>query len=241
MTTPTLTLLNFPSMPGFYDFSPYCVKAELLLKMAELPYTTEQPENFMDLPKGKLPILKHDDTLLPDSEFIRLYIAENHSKTLDDGLSDEDKAIGHAVCRMLDERTMLALVHARWLIDEPWAMTKQLFFADAPNDVAESARVEVKNGLYGHGFGRHSLAEIQQLVASDIATLSTLLGEAPFFLNKTPTYLDATVFGMLVNFYRSPIPTWLSGEVAKHKNLVAYVERGVARWYPEAHMPAFAA
>jgi len=229
-----ITLYAFPTGSGLFNFSPYCGKVDILLKMANLPFTTEMPIDYKTFSKAKLPVLKDGDTIVQDSEFIRYYLAEKYDYSFDAGISAEAKATGHAVCRMLDDRTALAMVWARWVEDAGWAQIRPMFFIGQPDDVAEGARAQVKLGIEGAGFGRHSHEEMKTLVREDLKAISILLGEQEFFLSNTPTYLDATIFSFIANLYGTPVKTWLEVEVAAHQNLVDYFHRGMALWYAEA-------
>jgi glutathione S-transferase len=229
-----ITLYAFPTGPGFFNFSPYCGKVDIMLKMAGLIFTTEMPEDYKVFSKGKLPVLKDGDDIIQDSEFIRYHLAEKYSQTFDDGLTSEAKAIGHAVCRMLDDRTILAMVWTRWIEDAGWAQTRAMFFEDQSDEIAEGQRALVKEGIEGAGFGKHSQEEMKTLIHEDLRAISDLLGEQEFFLSNKASYLDATVFSFIANLYGAPIQTWIQGEVAAFPNLVAYFNRGMALWYPEA-------
>lgn len=229
-----ITLYAFPTAPGFFNASPYCTKVEILLAMAGLEFSLEMPEDYKAFSKGKLPVLKDDGQVVEDSEIIRLHIAEKYGKELDGKLTDADKATGHAICRMLDERTIYGLVWTRWAEEDGWAQTKPLFFADAPDEVAEMMREQCIEGTKGVGFGNFTLEEKKTLIAADLKAVSDLLGDREFFLSDEATYLDATIFGHLANLYGHPIKIWTAELVAKHPNLVDYFNRGMARWYPNA-------
>lgn len=226
-------LYAFPTAPGFFNGSPYCTKAEILLQMAKLDFTVEMPEDYKVFSKGKLPVLKDGDRIIEDSEFIRFYLADTYGAALDDGLTDEAKATGHAVARMLDDRTILGLVWSRWVEEAGWSQTKQIFFEGDPEGEGEILRATIKGGIEGAGFGRHTDTEKQQLIKADIDAIAELLGEREWFLSNKPTYLDATVWSFIANFYASPIRTWIAPLVGAHDNLVSYFERGMKAWYPD--------
>jgi len=231
MTAP-LQLCAFPTGEGMFNLSPFCTKAEILLRMAGLAHEIVMPEDFTAFPKAKLPVLMDGDTMVEDSELIRLHLERNHGARFDAGLTAVQKAIGHALCRMVEERTRYALLHARWQGDEGWAQTKAIFFADAPEEVAEGVRDEVRKTLHLNGLSRHSDEEIRDFVRQDLAALTTVLGADDWFFGAEPTYIDACVFGLLANMYCAPISTWTSAVVGEFPALTAYVNRGLERWYP---------
>lgn len=229
-----ITLYAFPTGPGFFNFSPYCTKVEILLALAGLEFSLEMPEDYKTFSKGKLPVLKDSDSIIEDSEIIRLHIAEKYGKELDGSLSTTAKATGHAVCRMLDERTSYGLVWTRWAEDAGWAQTKPIFFEGMPDEAAEGMRAQVTESLETIGFGKFTKEEQLTLIRADLKAVSDLLGDREFFLSDEPTYLDATIFGHIANLYGTPIRSWTNELVAEHQNLVAYFNRGMARWYPNA-------
>ena len=238
MSSQNLTLYAFETPQGLFNTSPYCVKADILLRMADMPFSLQIPENHKIFPKGKLPVLKDGDLIIEDSEFIRLHLAEQYGKTLDGSLSEQEKTVGHALIRMLDERTMLGLLQGRWIDDEGWKVLEELFFGELPKDertaVGTMLREQVSGGVMATGFGKHSRDEQQKLLAADMQALASILADKPWFFSNEPTYIDAAIFGMLVNFYAAPIPTRMAGLVGTHSNLVAYVQRGLALWYPQS-------
>jgi len=229
-----LTLYAFPTAPGFFNLSPFCAKADILLKLSGLEYRTEMPEDFRALPKGKLPVLKDGDALIPDSELIRLYLAETYGKTLDASMSGERKAAGHALCRMLDHRTHLFLMWTRWVDDAGWAQTKPLYFSDAPEGLAETSRGLIRENMDRNGFSAFSDAERLAFFRSDLEAADALLGDRAFFGGDQPCFVDASLFGPIATYYMSPIKSWLADEVGKRPKLAAYLHRGLALWYPDA-------
>ncbi|WP_262695837.1 glutathione S-transferase family protein [Kordiimonas aquimaris] len=237
MSSESLTLYTFETPQGFFNMSPFCVKADILLKMANLPFNTELPEDYKVFSKGKLPVLKDGDTIIQDSEFIRRHITDKYGETLDGNLTAQDKATGHALIRMLEERTIMGLVQGRWIEDAGWEVLEPLFFGELPanerTEVGKTVREQVSESLKSNGFGQHTHDEQHILLSADIAALATLLNNRDWFFSDQPTYIDAAVFGMLVNFYAAPVPTPMAALMAAHDNLVAYVNRGLEQWYPD--------
>ena len=160
--------------------SPYCTKAEVLLKLAGLPYQLEVPEDHKVFSKGKLPVLKDGNQIIEDSEFIRRHIETSYGKSLDKGLSAESKAIGHALIRTLEERTIFGLVTGRWVEDAGWNMIEPLFFGELPPEeravVGPTVREQVSESVKANGFGNHSAEEQRYLLTSDIEAAAALLG-----------------------------------------------------------------
>ncbi len=233
-----ITLYAFPTGPGFFNFSPYCTKVEILLAEAGLEFSQEMPEDYKSFSKGRLPVLNNSGKIIEDSEIIRLHLIEKYGKELAGSLTTADKATGHAICRMLDERTIYGLVWTRWAEDEGWAQTKPIFFADVPDEVAETMRKQCIEAVETIGFGKFTKEEMLTFIRADLQAVSDLLGGREFFLSDEPTYLDATIFGHIANLYGSPIRSWTNELVSEHENLVNYYNRGMARWFPNAFQAA---
>src|SRR4051794_8618942 len=97
-----ITLYTFGPFFGLPDASPFVTKAEMLLKMAGVPYRTDTA-GFTRAPKGKLPYIEDDGQVVPDSTFIRLHIEKKYGVDFDRGLSPEQRAIAWAFEKMAEE------------------------------------------------------------------------------------------------------------------------------------------
>ncbi|MBN9116148.1 MAG: glutathione S-transferase N-terminal domain-containing protein, partial [Pandoraea sp.] len=83
-----LTLYTFGPSFGLPDASPFVVKAEMLLKLAGLPYRTDR-SGFRHAPKGKLPYIDDEGEIVADSTLIRLHIERKYGFDFDAGLTPE--------------------------------------------------------------------------------------------------------------------------------------------------------
>ena len=95
-----ITIHSFGPAFGLLDPSPFVTKAEVLLKMAGLPYTTETG-GLGKAPKGKLPYIVDDAETIADSTFIRWYLEKKYHIDFDPGLNAEQRAIAWAFERCL--------------------------------------------------------------------------------------------------------------------------------------------
>ena len=90
-----MELIVFPPTYGEPAGSPFATKAIAMMNRAGLDYKLTYLSNPTKMPKGKLPVLKVGDRLIPDSNEIRAYIETEHGFDFDAGLSIEDRAITH--------------------------------------------------------------------------------------------------------------------------------------------------
>ncbi|MDV6343478.1 glutathione S-transferase C-terminal domain-containing protein [Nitrosomonas sp. Is37] len=101
------------------------------------------------------------------------------------------------------------------------------------NIAADYYRCKIKQQIHGHGMGKHRAVEIFTRGIHDIDALSTCLNDKKYFLGNQPTTLDASAFGMLVNTLRCPIESPLKEYALTKNNLIQYVDRITANYYPD--------
>jgi glutathione S-transferase len=126
-----ITLYSFGPAFGLPDPSPFVTKAEVLLKMAGLPYKTDTG-GFNKAPKGKLPYIIDDGDTIADSTFIRWHLEQKYHIDLDRGLDAEQRAIAWAFEKMLEDQLYWAVVHERWMDDANFDKGPRTFFRKIP-------------------------------------------------------------------------------------------------------------
>jgi glutathione S-transferase len=95
-----ITLYSFGPGFGLPDPSPFVTKAEVLLKMAELPYRSDTT-GFKKAPKGKLPYIDDGGEIISDSTFIRWHLERKYNIDFDRGLLAEQRSIAWAFEKMM--------------------------------------------------------------------------------------------------------------------------------------------
>ncbi|RUL71085.1 glutathione S-transferase family protein [Dyella choica] len=236
MTTPSITL--YATRPGFGmpETSPFVIKTEVQLKMADLSYGRESTIPPL-APKGKVPYLLDDGEVVCDSTFIRAHLERKYGVDLDEGLDAHQRAQSWAIERMLEDHLYFAMVWFRWIVPENFAKGPAQFANGAPEEQREALRREMqsrKDGdLRSHGIGRHSAGEIAALGVRSIDALAALLGDKPYLMGERMTAVDATALGVLASILTSFFDTPLRDAVASRPNLVAYVSKLMQRYYPE--------
>ena len=61
----TVKLYQFPSAWGLPNPSPFCMKLEVFLRLAEIPYEIVTWPDPRKAPKGKLPFIEHEGNRSP--------------------------------------------------------------------------------------------------------------------------------------------------------------------------------
>lgn len=225
-----ITLYGFGKNLGLIDASPFVSKVHAFLNIAKLEYkTVPGQQNLGKSPKGKLPFIEDGENAIGDSQSIIEYLTDQYSLTLDDHLSEEEKASAYLISKSLDENLYWCLVWSRWIQEDAWITVKPAFFSKLPfplsSIVPPILRRKVKKSLYAQGTGRHSEQEIIEIGNKSFAALSTLLGDKSFFFGDKVSTFDATAFAFISSFTHADLDSAINDKAKSYENLVAYVDR----------------
>jgi glutathione S-transferase len=217
---------------GLVDLSSFVTKVDAYLRLTRLSYRLER-HPFLGIgnaPKGKLPFIEDDGERVADSGFIISHLKRRHGADLDAALEPQDRALSHAIRRMIEEHLYWVLVQQRWRIDENWQHFMSAVFGDGWQADPELSAIlpKVRGGvlgqLHGHGIGRHSVDEVWRLGEADVDALSLLLGDQPYFLGNMPTSLDASAFSFLTHLQAGPHSP-VSARIQSYADLTVYCSR----------------
>lgn len=231
-----ITLYTFGPFYGLPDLSPFVMKAEMLLKLAGLEYSTDTT-GFSKAPKGKLPFIDDEGELIADTTFIRRHIERKYGIDFDRGLDAEQRATAWAFERMLEDHLYWTFLHARWVIDYNFERGPLTYFQRLPMPmrfiVPRLARRQLKAQIMGQGMGRHSDAEIVELGTRSLDAAAAFLGHKTYMMRYEPSGLDATAFAFLASALCPVFETPLKTAAERHDNVKAYVGRMAERFYPD--------
>jgi glutathione S-transferase len=231
-----ITLYTFGPYFGLPDASPFVMKAEVLLKMADLPFEIDTG-GFGKAPKGKLPYIADNGRIIADSTLIRMHIEKTYGFDFDTGLSRHERGIAWAFEKMCEDHLYWAGLHARWMVDENFDKGPRRFFDSAPAPlrpfVVAMVRRQVRRNLWGHGMGRHTTAEMDALAARDIDAIADILADKPYLMGDRPCGTDATIFPMMAHALCPHFATAIRTRAEQRPNLVAYTDRLMAQYFPD--------
>ena len=223
-----IILHTFGPGAGLRDFSPFIVKAILLLKLAGLEFR-EKTADVRKAPKHTLPVIVDDGQTIPDSTFIRFHIEKKYGFDFDAGLTAEQKAIAWAAEKMLENHTYWAAVYERWAIENNFQKGPARFFDVLPALVRPFVKWMIRKSfakdMHSAGMGRHSYDEMIELVSRDIDSIASILGGNQYFMGDRPCGADATVFAFMQSALCSLFESRIGDRIRTHANIVAYVER----------------
>ncbi|MGB3176699.1 MAG: glutathione S-transferase family protein [Albidovulum sp.] len=231
-----ITFYGTGPMFGLPHASPFAIKTELLLKMADVPYQTARAD-IRKAPRSKLPWIVDDGKIITDSRMIRHHLETNHGAEFSGGYDAARRGVGVAVERLFEDHLYWFNVDNRWLDPDNFRKGPERFFDAIPALVRPLIKFKIlrrlRAALYAQGTGRLEKDEKLHLVQTAASAISDILGGNSYILGSRPCGADATAYGFLASaesqFFTSPY-----GEFIRTKpNLVSYLARMEAEFFPK--------
>jgi glutathione S-transferase len=176
----------------------------------------------------KMPFIEIDGRKIGDSTAIIDHLKDLKGDLLDGNLTPLQKAHAVAYQRLLEENVAPAMVYHRWQTDHGWDRFSRILFRRAPALVriliGGRLRKKTIKALYSQGMGRHSEAEVLEILRKDLRALAEFLGENHFFFGEKPSTLDCVAFGVLGNLF-SDANLLLQGLGSEFPNLKTHTDR----------------
>lgn len=227
-----ITLYTMPGTDDLESFSPFCMKAEVYLKLQKIPYERASGDP-RKAPKGKVPFMDADGTKIADSSSMLAYLEKKADAPLDRGLDSAGRAQAHVLQRMFEESLYWALLWSRWVDDDGWIELKPHIEAFVPAALRwllpGIIRKKVIAQVVAQGTGRHRREEIYALGKADLDAVATILGDKPYMLGNDLRTIDVVAYSFLANLMRWKRPSPLTEAAHSFPNLEAYVDRIAAR------------
>lgn len=196
-----IQLFQPPPHLGLPNLSPFCMKLEAWLKLAELDYDVVITGDPSKGPTGKIPWIVDDDQPIGDSSLIIQHLGAKHGIDLDEGLTAGQRALSRAIEIMVEDRLYWVLVYSRWIEPENWEIIKGLFFGKIPAPlraiIAPLVQRRVRRSLWGQGLMRHPRDDIYGFGEGDIEAISALLGEKQYLIDGRVRLVDLTAVSVL--------------------------------------------
>lgn len=235
--TSKLRVVTFSPAWGLPTSGPFGLKLEVCLRMLDVPYERAFEDNPRKGPKRKSPWIEDGELRMGDTEMILAHLERTRGVALDRDLDAATRARAHAVRRMLEEHFHQVFEYELILTDEGLATVRDLVSAALPwpatRIVPAMMRRHFRKHLFERGIARHEPEAVAALGREDVDAIVGLLGDKPWFLGDAPTRVDATAFGLLAVAIKSEMPTPVCSYARAKPTLVAYVERALARFFPE--------
>lgn len=235
----TITLYQFPPLFGLPNASPFCMKLETYLRLADLKYDVVTIRSLARSPTRKAPFVDIDGRLMSDSGLIIQHLEATYGHPVDGKLTLAERAQSLAFQRLMEEHLYWVAVYMRWVdpaTRADWQPYLQSWlgvpgFLSAL--VGRLAARGIAKTLRKQGVGRHPPEALWQMGISDIQALAHWLGNREWGFGDKPTTFDACLAAFVGNIVCTPWSSPLRTATAKHGNLVVHYQRLMTRCFPE--------
>ena len=222
-----VVVVQFPDVWG-RNVSPFGLKLETWLRLAEIPYTVEPSTDLRKAPKGKLPYIRDEGRLVGDTSLIIDYLKASRGIDPDAGLGPRERAEALMLQRLFEDHFYFILVYSRWIDDAGWKTLHPAFFGRVPFPAGRLAaghfRRRVGRMLQLQGISRHRADEIYAMARADLAAVADYLGDRPFLMGEQLTTVDAVAYAFLATVIYLPFETELKRIALEFPTLVTYCE-----------------
>ncbi len=223
-----ITLYSYPQLFGIPDNNPFGLKVDTFLRLAKLPYQVEHVLNTKNAPRGQLPYIVDNSTVVSESNVIINYLTEKYKVTLDAQITEMQKSLHFLVTRMIDNHLYWVMSYSRWQDERYWPLFKAEFLKQ-PLNLSDSTLEQIRKfnieKYHYQGIGRYSLQEVYQAGLDDLKIINTFLGTNDFLFGETIHVVDACCYGFLANIFYFDINTPLRDFMCETKTLHDYTNR----------------
>ncbi|XP_067686054.1 failed axon connections homolog [Haliotis asinina] len=225
-SVPKIILYQLGRGPRCPSLSPFAVKLETYMRMAQLEYTNDHGGKYSS--KGKIPWIKYNGEPVADSQFCVEYLNRKLNIDLSSHLTKEQRAVAHSFRKTAEESLHWCII---------LTLMENMNIVKVSGFNALSVRLAVykyRKQTRVHGIGRHTNLEMLQIMEGDLRALSDYIGKKTFLFGDHPCEADAALFGQLAQIcWQSP---GTKGEQLMHEkftNLVEYCESMRAKFWPD--------
>jgi len=235
-------LFQFTRAKCIPSASPYCLKLETWLRMADVNY-----ENIATMSgkstKGQKPFVELNGKQIADSTFIIEELSKHFNKPLEGNMSEHERAQAHMAAIMFEQSVVWQMVYFRSL-----DMETALFGPEAMGDALTRTQKlgmpvfkmfmthSVRGRLQAQGYGRNTTEENVKLTLDNLKAFSAHLGSKKYIGGDVLTRYDATVWAHMACLYFTPLKNDVKkflNEDEKHANLKAYLQRVKTELWPD--------
>jgi len=211
--------------------SPFAIKLESYLRLANVPYELETADAIG--PKGKLPWLTYNGTHVADSHLCIQFLNKKLGINLDKGKSEENLAVARACRIVLEDHFLWGIIQYRW-VENIGAISQIIKFPTLFKLLIPSFGKQLKERMVSQGIGKHTPTEIYKMTGEDLHTVSKLLGNKKFFGGDEPCEDDCAIFGMVAQALWG-MPGSAIEKIAHDElpNLKPYCERMIKLCWPD--------
>jgi len=237
-------LVQFPRAACLPSLSPFALKLETWLRMADIRYQSISNKMTEQSSKGQIPFVELNGRELNDTNFIIEELTTYFGReSMESNLSVEQKANLHSYLRMTEESLRWATLVERAKIGEYMFNEKDGMGRSISGPFKIILRIigirMIKRGMrtatQKQGYGRFNEQEMENVTKGDLKALDGFLGNKRFFMGDNPTRLDASVFGTVGELIYMPSTTDTIKKFVRTDcpNLNAFMMRVKSDYWPD--------
>ncbi|XP_021340729.1 failed axon connections homolog [Mizuhopecten yessoensis] len=227
-TNPMVTLYQLGRAPHSPSLTPFAIKLETYLRVANIPYKNDHSGKSSS--KGKFPWISYNGKKIADSEFCIEFLNKERNIDLNNHLSAEQRGAGRALQKMVEENTYWTVVLDRWVYDKTNGAPTAL---GVPKILRWLFRSRIKTAAKKQGMGRHTQDEVEQILRSDINAVSDYIGTKKFLFGDAVSQYDCAVFGMMAAMFYEPFGGIARGVITDFPVVRGYCDRMKAEFWPD--------
>ncbi|XP_046357275.1 metaxin-1-like isoform X1 [Haliotis cracherodii] len=227
---------------GLPSVDPNCLAVLAYCRFSGVPVRVRKTGNTFRSPSGEFPMLKHKGiTETKVAEIFSFLRKKNWGSDFE--LTNKQSADVIAFSSLLEEKLLPAVLHLWWIdgktftdFTRPWYARIIPFPLNfyVPGRKQKDANLRV---FLSKGGENVTDSEVEGKIYRDakecLNHLSYKLGSQEFFFGKTPSSLDALVFGYLAPILKAPLP---NNQIQNHlkgcDNLCSLVNKILQRYFP---------
>ncbi|CAI2324628.1 unnamed protein product [Caenorhabditis sp. 36 PRJEB53466] len=235
-------LVQYPRAGAIPSPSPYALKLETFLRVADIPYTNINSEFKKTSARGQIPFIELNGRQHADSSLIIDSLVETYHKTHLEDLSPTDKATARAFYALLEHHLLWVVFFSRgqdlsWMAG-PGGYGRILSGIKAfafKNVILGQFQKKIRGRCAAQGIGTFTKEEVVDQAKKDLDAVSALLGTKQYLFGNDIKTIDAVAFAHLAELIYTP---QFSPEIKAHletnaANLLAYVDRIKAKYWPD--------
>lgn len=224
-----LKVFTFSPAWGLRSSGPFALKLLKWLDLAGLPFTQIVEDLPNKGPKGKNPWIELSGERIGDTEVIIDLLAKRSGFDIDAGLMPDQRALSHAVRRMVEEHFHMILEWELFVHPAGVEGAHELSAKAVPSPLAGLATTYMSRHfgkqLRARGIARHAPELIAAKGRADLDAIEALIGDGPFLVGTHLSMADVSIYGLLVPMARWPMKTPTAEAIKSRPRLMAYLNR----------------
>jgi glutathione S-transferase len=237
MSQSKIRVFTFPPAWGLPTCGPFGLKLEVCLRLLEVPYERiYEPDNSKG-PKRKSPWIDDDGVQLGDTELILQHLERTRGLAVDRDLDASARAHSHVFRQSMEEHFHQIFEYELLLHEAGFPVFGAALSKFIPMEILQQMgpmlQAHFKMHLFERGILRHTAEDIDAKGRADVDALVQILGDKNWFFGDKPTRADAAAFGLLAPLIKSEMPTPTASYARSQPTLVKFVDRTLARFFPE--------